>query len=405
MPDPVFSETFTSLPGDDRALRAVSVQFFVNGAVLASYIPRLPGIRDRLDVDLATIGTVLALATLAGFAGSVLVSSVIARFGTRSTMLAAGTLLVVLLPLVGVVTTPLQLLIALGLIQAADVFTDVAMNLQGSALSQRRTKPVINRLHGMWSVGTVIGGGVAALMVAWEVPLAWHLVVSALVLLLAVLYVAPGLRVDNDEPETTAQPSELGVNRPGMLVVLFALLGGTAIVPEVISSDWSAFRLADDLETTGGVAGLGFVCFTAGMVIGRFFGDGVVARLGSFGTLRASTALAAVGVLVASLVPVVVVVLIALFVAGLGISVLFPQLYDTAAKSGRSGVALGALTGGSRIALFVAPAVVGALASEPRISVGTAIAVVAGPCIAALFLYGLSQRGAKAVLGQTSRLS
>ena len=140
------------------------------------------------------------------------------------------------------------------------------------------------------------------------------------------------------------------------------------------------------------MAGLGFVCFTAGMVIGRFFGDGVVARLGSFGTLRASTALAAVGVLVASFVPVVVVVLIALFVAGLGISVLFPQLYDTAAKSGRSGVALGALTGGSRIALFVAPAVVGALASEPRISVGTAIAVVAGPCIAALFLYGLSQR-------------
>ncbi|MFT7475001.1 MAG: hypothetical protein ACI81L_001933, partial [Verrucomicrobiales bacterium] len=40
-------------PTESRALKAVAVQFFVNGAVVASYVPRLPSIRDNLDVDLA----------------------------------------------------------------------------------------------------------------------------------------------------------------------------------------------------------------------------------------------------------------------------------------------------------------------------------------------------------------
>ena len=53
----------------------------------------------------------------------------------------------------------------------------------------------------------------------------------------------------------------------------------------MVNSDWSAFRLTDDLGTSEGVAGLAFVAFTTGMV-GRFGGDAAVARLevpGCFG--------------------------------------------------------------------------------------------------------------------------
>ena len=35
-------------PGDRRALQSVSVQFFANGVVYASFIPELPEIRDRV---------------------------------------------------------------------------------------------------------------------------------------------------------------------------------------------------------------------------------------------------------------------------------------------------------------------------------------------------------------------
>ena len=35
-----------------RALRAVALQFLINGMVVASYVPRLPEIRDALGIDL-----------------------------------------------------------------------------------------------------------------------------------------------------------------------------------------------------------------------------------------------------------------------------------------------------------------------------------------------------------------
>ena len=41
---------------DRRALRSVGLQFLINGVVFASFIPRFPEIRDRLDISLDTLG-------------------------------------------------------------------------------------------------------------------------------------------------------------------------------------------------------------------------------------------------------------------------------------------------------------------------------------------------------------
>jgi len=344
---------------DRRALLAVATQFFINGAVVASYVPRLPGIRDRLDIDLGTIGIVIAIATAGGVFGSAAVSRAIDRFGTKRVMMGGALALVGLLPVVGFVTTWVQLLIVLALIAASDVMTDVAMNLQGSALSARRSTPVMNRLHAMWSLGTVVGGLIA-------------------------LYVVPGLLTEDDIPEE--DDSVVGERRGAKLVWLFGLLGAAAIVPEMINSDWAAFRLTDDLDASDGVAGLAYVAFTSGMVTGRLFGDTVVQRLGSNVMLRLATVVAAIGVAGATLIPAIASVFIGLFIAGLGISVMFPQLYDAAARSPQSGAALGGLTAGSRIALLGAPAIVGALANTSTFTVGSAIALVTIPAAVAVLV-------------------
>ena len=286
--------TADQIARDRRALLAVATQFFINGAVVASYVPRLPGIRDRLGIDLGTIGIVIAVATAGGVFGSAAVSRAIDRFGTKRVMMGGALALVGLLPLVGFVTTWVQLLLVLALIAASDVMTDVAMNLQGSALSARRSTPVMNRLHAMWSLGTVVGGLIAAAMAGLEVSLRLHLIVAALVLLVGLLYVVPGLLTEDDVPEE--DDSVVGERRGAKLVWLFGLLGAAAIVPEMINSDWAAFRLTDDLDASDGVAGLAYVAFTSGMVTGRLFGDTVVERLGSNVMLRLATVVAAVGV-------------------------------------------------------------------------------------------------------------
>lgn len=375
-------------PTENRALRSVATLFWVNGAVVASYVPRLPGIRDRLDVDLSTIGLILAVATGAGLLGSIAVGPAVERFPTKRVMLAGAITLTVVLPLVSLVTSAWALLLVLVVISIADVFTDVAMNVQGSFLSARRKVPVMQRLHAMWSLGTVVGGIVAAAMASLAVDLRIHLLGASLFLSLTLLYVAPGL-LPRDTP---SNEQDVATNSNGAgwgVAILFAALGAAAIVPEMINSDWAAFRLTDDLDTSKGVAGLAYVSFTAGMVTGRLAGDSAVHRIGHQRVLRMATLLAAIGIAVATLIPAVIAVFVGLFVAGVGISVMFPELYDAAARSDRPGQALGGLTAGSRVALLAAPLLVGLLADTETFTVGAAIAIATIPgVLAVLWLSG-----------------
>jgi MFS family permease len=376
-------------PVENRALKAIAVQFWVNGAVVASYIPRLPLIRDNLGVDLATIGVIMAVSTGFGLVGSVLQGPIIERFGTRTAMIGGGISLLVFLPLVSLANTAALLLLVLGLLAIGDVVTDVAMNIQGSVLSGRRDVPVINRLHGMWSLGTVVGGLVAAMMAALNVDLRLHLLGASIVLAATLTYVAPGLlKEDNFDVGKERPPPKQG--RAIGVVLTFFALGAAAIVPEVINSDWAAFRLTDDLGASEGLAGLAYVAFTSGMVVGRFAGDAVVVRLGGSLMLRRATLLAAFGILLATTIPSTTAVFIGLFLAGNGVSVMFPQLYDAAARHERPAKALGGLTAGMRVALLVAPLAVGLMANSDMFNVGGAIAVATIP--AALLVWWLSHR-------------
>ena len=57
---------------DRRALRSVAVQFFANGAVYATWIPRLPDIRERVDISIGALGLVLTLGSVASLVGFLL---------------------------------------------------------------------------------------------------------------------------------------------------------------------------------------------------------------------------------------------------------------------------------------------------------------------------------------------
>ena len=147
---------------DRRALHAVAVQFFVNGAVFASFVPRLPEIRDRLDLSLDELGAVLTAGAALGLLASMWSPRIIDAVGTRRALIVFVLVLLCGLQIVGFAEVWWMLLLGSAVMLAADGVVDIAMNLQGSWLSSRRHAPVMNRLHGLWSLGTVAGGLAAA---------------------------------------------------------------------------------------------------------------------------------------------------------------------------------------------------------------------------------------------------
>jgi MFS family permease len=370
--------------GDQRALVAVAVQFFVNGAMTASFIARAPQIRDRIGVSVEGFGLLLTIGAAAGLIGSLLAGRIIDRSSTKQVLTIGAVVLPASLLLIGGATQPAVYLAGMLVYTFGDVFVDISMNLQGSWLSARRHTPVMNRLHGLWSLGTLTGGlgAVAANALGMSPFVHLALVAVAMVPVLAVVtrYLLPS---DEEGHADSAAPEVTPTARRARLapVILLVLAGMFAVVIEMTGMDWSTFRLSDDFDASAAVASLAFAAGTFGMTAMRFGGDFLQVRLGRMGLHRLSVALAATGLIAASLVPNEAVSLAGFLLLGLGVATFMPKLYDDAARlPGRRGAGLGAMTAGMRVAYLSTPVLVGGLAGTD-LSVGDAIAIVTMPAI------------------------
>jgi MFS family permease len=383
--------------GDRRALKSVAVQFFANGATYATIIPRLPEIRDQVGISIGALGLVLTIASVASLIGSAFAGRVTARIGSRRVMIYGAVMSIGFLPIIGFANSAVVLTVALFGLLLFDIFIDVAMNVQGSALSARRHTPVMNRLHGLWSLGTVAGGVVTVLALRAGVSTATQLTIVAIVLIGALLFVAPGLLHRDEAPEledeVAAIEGRTHLGRLSVASLLLAVGGAAAMAIEITNGDWSSFRLGDDLGAAPGVAGLAFLMFTGGMTVGRLSGDWIQVRVGPVQLIRLSTAVMAVGAVLAMLVPSVPVAIVGFLIGGLGTSVLFPQLYDRAARApGPPGSGFAFMLVGQRGAGVLTPLVVGALADTSALGVGQAMAIVVLPSILLMFLTTLARR-------------
>ena len=375
---------------DKRALKAVALQFLINGMVISSIIPRLPEIRDALNVDLSSIGQVLTMATVGGIIGSLCSNWILRQTGTKNAMIFGTLLTLLILPLVAFTSSIWSLLLVLALLMFLDPIVDIAMNLQGSRISARRKTPVMSRLHGLWSIGSVLGGLLAATMAMLSVSLSWHLLLAASLMLIALVFIGGGLLTSDEaiEPtQKTPKNTNETSNKPTKLWI-YALLGGTVFIPEMIGGDWSPFRAKDDLNASMGLAGMAYVSFTCGMVVGRLSGDYLAIKLGKIKQFQVAISLSIIGMTTVCLVNSLPLVFVGLFISGLGVSVLYPSLYDIAAQDpDRPSMALSIMIAGSRTIALIAPLTIGLLADTDMFNVGIAMALFALPCLFLTFFF------------------
>lgn len=368
----------------------MAAQFFVNGAMTASFIARAPQIRDRIGVTVDRFGLLLTIAGVFGLVGSLLAGRIVHRFGSYRVIVAGAVVMVFTLPVIGLARSASVYLLAMMAYVLLDVLVDISMNLQGSWLSARRHTPVMHRLHGVWSLGAFAGGLGAATANAVDASLPVHLGVVAVISAMLLLAVSRGLlRVDEEgHDDTRGQPVVVAASgRAGRVPLALLTVGGlTAVVVEVTGGDWAAFRLTDDLGSSAALASAAFVAHTVGMAALRFGGDFLQLRLGRSGLHRWSVGTATAGLALASLVPNRWVSIAGFALIGAGVATFLPKLYDDAARlPGRRGAGLGAMTAGTRIAVMTTPVLVGAIAGTSW-SVGDAIAVVTIPSAAAFVL-------------------
>ena len=133
------------------------------------------------------------------------------------------------------------------------------------------------------------------------------------------------------------------------------------------------------------------------MLVGRLGGDHVLDRIGERRLFTWAMILVGVGALVTVAAPVGAVALVGLVVWGLGLSVVFPQLYATAARlpGVTAGAGLGSMLLGQRLGGMLTAVSVGALAEWQNLRV--AFGVVATIAFALLLVTSHRMRVTSAV--------
>ena len=378
---------------------AVAALFFVNGATFSNWLPRIPEIRDQLGLSNAGLGATLLGGGLGGIIGALVVGRVIDRLGSRRLLTLVATALSIGMPLIAFAPTAAVLLLLLTTLGALDVCNDVAMNAQGVIVQQRMGRSIMNRLHAMWSLGFTGGAVVGSAASAAGATVEAQLVTVGVIMFVTVAVVRRWL-IPVDPPPNAEAPADDAATAPirrlSAVTVVMGLAALGAIALEATPNEWSAVLMRDEFDF-GRAAGLGTLACAGAMLVGRLGGDHVLDRIGERRLFTWAMILVGVGALVTVAAPVGAVALVGLVVWGLGLSVVFPQLYATAARlpGVTAGAGLGSMLLGQRLGGMLTAVSVGALAEWQNLRV--AFGVVATVAFALLLVTSHRMRVTSAV--------
>ncbi len=368
------------LPRTRHSAAAVAVLFFVNGATFSNWLPRIPEIRDNLGLSNTGLGATLLGGGLGGIIGALVVGRIMDRLGSRRVLTIAATTLSIGMPLIAFAPSAVALLLLLTSLGVLDVCNDVAMNAQGVIVQQKLERSIMNRLHAMWSLGFTGGALIGSAASAAGASVRGQLLVVGAMLFITVTVVKRWL-IPIDPPPNAAEPAADGSTEPpkrfSAVTVLMALAALGAVALEVLPNDWSAVLMRDVFDY-GRIAGFGTMACAGAMLVGRLGGDHVLDRIGPRRLFNWAITLVGIGAAITVTAPIGAVALVGLVVWGLGLSVVFPQLYATAARlpGVSAGTGLGSMLLGQRFGAMLTAVVVGAVADWQNLRV--AFALVAG---------------------------
>ncbi|MCM0615578.1 MFS transporter [Paenarthrobacter sp. TYUT067] len=353
---------------------AVLASYAASGIAFATWVSRLPAIRDGLNLTPGGIGLLLMCMTVASFISISASGLIVLRLGPQLTTRIGSSMVGAGLVTVGVGTSlaanPLVVAAGLIILGLGTASWNTASNVEGASLERELERHIMPHLHGSFSLGTVAAAGFGAWAAAIHMPVFWHFLISGVVVTASVVTATFWFRAEKTaavtktyHPEETdtfqdpstgplpiisgepdgAQPVARKTAVPldnkrlvalawrdrrtlliGVLVLGLALAEGAA-------GDWVALALADGYGQSDAAGAVGYGLFVTFMTIGRFAGTVILDRFGRVVVMRWCSATAVVGLSLFVFSPVPWLAFVALAVWGLGASLGFPVGMSAAA--------------------------------------------------------------------------
>ncbi|MFI9322197.1 MFS transporter [Kitasatospora aureofaciens] len=324
-------------PGLRVGRAALAVSFLLQGTTFALLVTCIPEIQHRYGLGDGLLPVFLAAVPILAGVGSILSEQLVRRTGARAVLRVVQPAVCLSLAGAGLGSSLWQLALALGAFGLLVGALDASMNMLGVGLQHRYGRSIMIGFHAAFSLGGILGAGIAGLGSHYDLGLPVLFGTAGAVI--APLAVLTGTLPQPPAGGTsTAGPAELGDavreaaeaaarSIPWRPLLPLCLAMACAYIADASVSNYSVKYLTDVLGSREDLAKLSYLGYMVAMLLGRALGDRAVQRFGAVAVVRGGAALAALGFGLAALAPAAWAGIASFTVLGFGICAIIPQVF------------------------------------------------------------------------------
>lgn len=298
--------------------------------MIGTWVLYIPNVKANLNLNDAQIGFALFCVALGIISFLPLIPLLIKKIGLGKLTFLGIVIFALAFTLPVFVTSYVALCISLFIVGIFSGITDIAMNALVSEIEKRDDINIMSSAHGFFSLGGVIGASIGSILIGViNVPF-YHMILIAAAIILVNLFLFRNYVFINEADQTKESNSfSFKVLKPVIPIAIIALV---IMSSEGAIEHWSSIYLLEivNIQNTS-LSGIGFLLFSIMMTIGRFFGDGISAKIGSVKIIFLGSLFAIAGyscVLTTNFM----ITAIGFGVIGLGLSVIIPEVFRVAGK-------------------------------------------------------------------------
>jgi MFS family permease len=385
--------------------------YLLFGLMTASWLARLPTVRDLLHLSTGQIGAFLLVGSLGSLAAVSFTGVVLQKLGNRVTLLAASGLLVVGYTLMGVGPAMRSgALLAVGILLngVAVSLGNVTFNVESARIERAMGRTVIPNFHAAFSLGAMAGSALGAAASHANVPLVLQMPAVVAIAVGCRLAGLPGALLPRMDDEVGAPVAKPGRRFGGAALepwrerrtLLIGVVVLAASLSEGSANNWLSLSVVDGFHAPETYGGLVLGVFVGAMTAVRALGTRLIDRFGRVTVLRVSGVASLVGLLIFGLLPWLPAATAGVVLWGFGAALAVPIGIAAASDDARRAAGrVAAVAVFSSIASITAPPLLG-LAAE---SMGArhALLLVTAAMVASLLVAGQVRRPQPAAVQST----
>ena len=273
-----------------RARNALWACFFFLGFVSLAWIPRIPEIKDALDLSHGQFGLVLLSSTVGSIPGAQIAGRIVHMYSSKVVVQISGALLPVGVFVIGLATNVQTLVLGLFITGFNVAFMDIAINGQAVEIEKLTKGRWMSSFHGLWSIGafsaTLVGGLVANFVSPRD-----NLIAIAIFGFLVYQFIAHYL-LSAEHDGHLGEPGEGDAGKVSLFgkesLILWALGIGLmcSLIPESAAYEWGGILLQDDMGIGKGLNASAAMTFSLAMIASRLLGDRAFEKWGHVNTVK-----------------------------------------------------------------------------------------------------------------------